>query len=123
MFRTLSAGGGPLRFAIATSGNGAEQQINDPGTLPLSTWSHVAVTLSGTTGTLYVDGQPVATNTNMTLTPSALAVTTQDWIGRSQFSADPFLAATVADFQVHDHALSAADIAPLPSGPARAGNV
>ncbi len=123
MFLTLSAGGGPLRFAITTSGNGAEQQINAPGTLPLNTWSHVAVTLSGSTGTLYVNGQPVATNTNMTLTPAALGATNQNWIGRSQFSGDPFLAATVDDFQIYDHALSAADIATLASGQPGAGNV
>ena len=66
MFLTLSAGGGPLRFAITTNGNGAEQQINDTTTLPLNTWSLVTVTLSGQTGTLYVNGQPVGTNTNMT---------------------------------------------------------
>jgi hypothetical protein len=122
MFLTLSAGGGPLRFAITTSGNGAEQQINAPGTLPLNTWSHVAVTLSGNTGTLYVNGQPVGTNTNMTLTPAALGATSNNWIGRSQF-ADPFLAATVDDFQIYDHALSAADIAALAGGQAGAGNV
>jgi hypothetical protein len=123
MFLTLSAGGGPLRFAITASGNGAEQQLNGPGTLPLNTWSHVAVTLSGSTGTLYVNGQPVATNSNMTLTPAALGATTQNWIGRSQFGADPFLAATVDDFQIYDHALSAADIAALAGGQAGAGNV
>jgi hypothetical protein len=123
MFLTLSAGGGPLRFAITTSGNGAEQQLNAPGTLPLNTWSHVAVTLSGNTGTLYVNGQPVATNNNMTLTPAALGATNNNWIGRSQFGGDPFLAATVDDFQIYDHALSAADIATLASGQAGAGNV
>jgi len=123
MFLTLSAGGGPLRFATTTTGNGAEQQLNAPGTLPLNTWSHVAVTLSGTTGTLYVNGQPVATNNNMTLNPAALGATNNDWIGRSQFSADPFLAATVDDFQIYDHALSAADIATLASGQPGAGNV
>src|SRR5216683_1907397 len=123
MFLTLSAGGGPLRFAITTSGNGVEQEINAPGNLPLNTWSQVAVTLSGTTGTLYINGQPVATNTNMTLTPAALGTTNQNWIGRSQFVADPFLAATVDDFQIYDHALSAADIATLASGQAGAGNV
>jgi hypothetical protein len=123
MFLTLSAGGGPLRFAITTSGNGAEQQLNGLGNLPLNTWSHLAVTLSGTTGTLYVNGQPVATNTDMTLNPAALGTTTQNWIGRSQFSGDPFLAATVDDFQIYDHALSAAEIATLASGQPGAGNV
>ena len=68
MFLTLSAGGGPLLFAdILPSGRG--DVIAAPSTLPLNTWSHVAVTLSGNTGTLYVDGQPVATNNNMTITP------------------------------------------------------
>jgi hypothetical protein len=123
MFLTLSAGGGPLRYAITTSGNGAEQQLTAPGTLPLNTWSHVAITLAGTTGTLYVNGQPVATNANMTLSPAALGATSQDWIGRSQFSNDPFLAATVDDFQVYDHALSAADVAALAGGQPGAGNV
>jgi Alpha-L-arabinofuranosidase B, catalytic/Alpha-L-arabinofuranosidase B (ABFB) domain/Concanavalin A-like lectin/glucanases superfamily/Lamin Tail Domain/NPCBM-associated, NEW3 domain of alpha-galactosidase len=123
MFLTLSAGGGPLRFAITSSGNGAEQQLNGPGNLPLNTWSHLAVTLSGTTGTLYVNGQPVATNTNMTLNPAALGVTNQNWIGRSQFGADPFLAATVDDFQIYDRALSAAEIATLASGQPGAGDV
>jgi Alpha-L-arabinofuranosidase B, catalytic/Alpha-L-arabinofuranosidase B (ABFB) domain/Concanavalin A-like lectin/glucanases superfamily/NPCBM-associated, NEW3 domain of alpha-galactosidase/Lamin Tail Domain len=121
MFLTLSAGGGPLRFAITTSGNGAEQQLNDTGNLPLNTWSQVAVTLSGTTGTLYVNGQPVATNTNMTLNPAALGATNQNWIGRSQF-ADPFLAATVDDFQIYDQALSGAQVAALATGPG-AGDV
>ncbi len=122
MFLTLSAGGGPVRFAITTSGNGAEQQLNAPGTLPLNTWSHVAVTLSGQTGTLYINGQPVATNPTMTLNPAALGTTSQNWIGRSQFP-DPFLAGAVDDFQIYDHALSAADIATLASGQPGAGNV
>jgi hypothetical protein len=112
-----------MRFAIATSGNGAEQQLNAPGNLPLNTWSHVAVTLSGTTGTLYVNGQAVATNDNMTLNPAALGTTNNNWIGRSQFGADPFLAATVDDFQIYDHALSASDVAALAGGQPGAGNV
>ena len=122
MFMTLSAGGGPLIFSDATPTNPG-QTLTAPGQLPLNTWSHVAVTLSGTTGTLYVDGKAVATNNNMVVNPSDLGVTTQNWIGHSQFSADPFLAATVDDFQIYDHALSASDIAALASGQAGAGNV
>jgi alpha-L-arabinofuranosidase B-like protein/concanavalin A-like lectin/glucanase superfamily protein/lamin tail-like protein/alpha-galactosidase-like protein len=122
MFLTLSAGGGPLLFADATP-SGAGDVIGGPSTLPLNTWSHVAVTLSGNTGTLYVDGQAVATNTNMTVTPADLGDTDQNWIGHSQFIADPYLAATVDDFQIYNYALSAAQIATLASGQPGAGNV
>jgi hypothetical protein len=121
MFLTVNAGAGP-RFAITTGGNGREQQLNSPSPLPVNAWSHVAVTLSGTTGTLYINGNPVATNANMTLRPSSLGNTTQNWIGRSQF-ADPFLNATIDDFQVYDHALAAADVQALAGGQPGAGNV
>jgi hypothetical protein len=123
MFLTLSAGGGPLRYAITTGGNTEEQQINTTTNLPLNTWSLVTVTLSGTTGTLYVDGQPVGTNTDMTLNPSSLGVTNQNWIGHSQFPADPYLDGTVDDFNIYSRALSAAEVAALASGQPGAGDV
>ena len=122
MFLTVDGGGAGLRYAIANSGNGAEQQLTGGGQLPLNTWSHVAVTLSGTTGTLYLNGTPVATNPNMTLHPSSLGSTNQNWIGRSQF-ADPFLNAAVDDFNIYNRALSPAEIAALAGGQAGAGNV
>ncbi len=123
MFLTTSAGGGPIRFAITSSGAGGEQQINGTGTLPLNTWSHVAVTLSGHTGTLYVNGQVAGVNTNMTLTPSALGTTNQNWIGRSQYPADPYLNGSVDDFQVYSRALSASQVAALAGGQPGAGDV
>ncbi len=121
MFLTVNAGGGP-RFAITTGGGGAEQQLSAGAQLPRDTWSHLAVTLSGTTGTLYVNGTAVATNPNMTLHPSDLGNTNRNWIGRSQYS-DPFLAATVDDFQIYGRALSAGEVGSLAGGQAGAGDV
>jgi hypothetical protein len=81
------------------------------------------VTLAGTTGTLYINGQPVATNNNMVVNPSDLGVTDQNWIGHSQFPADPFLHAAVDDFQIYSRALSSSEIAALASGQPGAGDV
>jgi Alpha-L-arabinofuranosidase B, catalytic/Alpha-L-arabinofuranosidase B (ABFB) domain/Concanavalin A-like lectin/glucanases superfamily/Lamin Tail Domain/NPCBM-associated, NEW3 domain of alpha-galactosidase len=122
MFLSVDGGGAGLRFAITTTGNGAEQQLTGGGQLPLNTWSHVAVTLSGNTGRLYLNGNLVATNANMTLHPSSLGSTTNDWIGRSQFP-DPSLNATVDDLQIYDRALTATDVGSLAGGQAGAGNV
>jgi hypothetical protein len=121
MFLTVNSGGGP-RFAITVGGGGAEQRLSRSGQLPLNAWSHLAVTLSGTTGTLYVNGVPAATNPAMTLSPSDLGVTGNNWIGRSQYP-DPFLNATVDEFQIYDRALDATEVQQLAAGEPGAGTV
>jgi hypothetical protein len=62
----------------------------------------------------------------MTLNPSSLPTTTQDYIGRSQFPPDPYLDATVDEVQLWNRALSAAEIQSLTTsagGSAGGGNV
>jgi hypothetical protein len=106
-----------VRFAITNTGAGGEQRID--GTAPLPTgWTHVAVTKSGNTGTLYVNGRAVGTNPNLTLSPSNLAGgnTTNNWIGRSQFP-DPPLDAAVDDFQIYDRPLTPEQLQSLMASP------
>jgi hypothetical protein len=113
MFLAPQSGSGAIRFAITTNGNGSEQQINGTSALSTGTWHHVAVTLSGTTGTLYVDGAQVGQNTSMTLNPASLGATSADYIGKSQFSADPNLNGAVDDFRIYNRALSASEVQAL----------
>ncbi|GAA5200583.1 hypothetical protein GCM10023322_78780 [Rugosimonospora acidiphila] len=111
MFLTVSAGSGP-RFSITTGGSGGEQQLNSTTRLSSKQWSHIAVTLSGTTATMYINGVAVATNANMTLTPSSLGSTTNNWLGKSAFG-DPLLSASLDEFQIYNRALSAAEVQAL----------
>jgi rhamnogalacturonan endolyase len=112
MFLTPDAGGtNALRFAITTSGGGGEQQLNGPA-LTAGNWYHIAVVLSGNTGTLYVNGAAVATNTGMTLHPSSLGSTTHNYLGKSQFS-DPAFLGSIDDFRIYSRALSAAEVLAL----------
>ncbi|XAH24485.1 LamG-like jellyroll fold domain-containing protein [Xylophilus sp. GW821-FHT01B05] len=112
---TPRSGNGTCRYAISTVHAYNEQRIDGPA-LPTGRWVHVAVTLSGTVGTLYIDGTAVGSNTQMTLAPFDLGETTQNYLGRSQFSSDPDLQGRVDDFRLYSGALAAADIATLSAG-------
>jgi len=69
-------------------------------------WIHVAVTKQGNVGSLYVNGKLVGSNTNMTISPADLGATTQNWIGRSQFSNDPNFIGAIDEFRIYNRALS-----------------
>lgn len=103
------------RFAISTGGGGAEQQLNAAG-LSTGNWHHVAVTLSGDTGTLYVNGAQVAQNTSMTLAPADLGDTSRDWLGRSQFSADPYLNGRIDNLRMYSRVLTPQEVQALEAG-------
>ncbi|MGA9451450.1 MAG: family 43 glycosylhydrolase, partial [Verrucomicrobiia bacterium] len=112
LFLTPMANSGDMRFAITTNGNGAEQQINAPFALPTNSWCHVAVTLDGSVGLLYLNGVPVATNNNLTIRPwQTLAMT--NYIGHSQFPADPLFGGEIGSFRIFGRALSGAEIQDL----------
>jgi hypothetical protein len=113
MFLTPQNGGtGVPRFTITDGGIGAEQIIDGTSPLSAGVWTHVAVTWSGGTGILYVDGIAVGSNASMSLYPAALGDTTQNYIGKSQWN-DPTINGAVDDFQIVGRALSAAEIATL----------
>ncbi|MFI2632284.1 beta-L-arabinofuranosidase domain-containing protein [Streptomyces collinus] len=104
---------GVPRFAVTTSGAGGEQALNGTAALPLNQWSHLAVTIADGTGTLYVNGTAVARNTAMSLTPAALGTLKNNWLGRSNYSADPVFAGAFEEFDVFSRALTAAEVTEL----------
>jgi DUF1680 family protein len=113
LFLTPRSSAGTARFAITTGGAGGEQQINAPSALPAGTWTHVAVTLAGNLGILYVGGAEVARNTAITVRPGGITASAQNYLGRSQYSGDPSLSAALDDFRLYSRALSATEIQSL----------
>jgi DUF1680 family protein len=116
MFFTPQAGTGAARFAITNGGAGAEQRINLASPLATGVWTHVAVTQTGNLGVVYLNGAEAARNTALTVRPANLGTTTQNWIGRSQYSGDPYLDGAVDNFRIYSRALTAAEVSALFSG-------
>ncbi|SDD74440.1 beta-L-arabinofuranosidase domain-containing protein [Glycomyces harbinensis] len=105
------------RFAITTGGPGAEQRVTATSPIPAGEWTHLAVTLDGTTAALYVDGA-LAASGPASLTPADLGTLAHHWIGRGQYpqGSVQYLAADVDEFHVFGTALGAEDVAALLEG-------
>ncbi|MDB6070208.1 MAG: hypothetical protein JWL81_1379 [Verrucomicrobiales bacterium] len=109
LFLTPKSGSGNLRFTIKNGGG--EQQLNSTAALPVGVWTHVAVTLSGDTGKLFVNGAVVNTSTSITINPGDLG-TRLNYLGKSQF-ADPLFSGILEDVRIHNTALTDAQVAAL----------
>lgn len=109
-FLTPRANTGKLRCAIRNGG--AEQTIDAPAALATNSWQHVAVTLDGARGLIYLNGVPVATNSSLTIRPWQLLART-NYIGESQFAADPAFNGKIGSFRIFGRALSAAEVKDL----------
>jgi hypothetical protein len=113
MFLSPRSNTGTIRFAITTNNGVGEQAIVGTAALPSGVWTHVAVTLTSASGTLYVNGVAVDTNAAMTTAPFRMSSTNQNWLGRSQYSADPYFNGLIDEFRIYNGVLTAAQIAKL----------
>ena len=100
-----------LAFAISKDGYSNEQKLTSAA-LPTGTWKHVAVVLSSGQGTLYVDGTSSGSGA-ISLRPVDLGTIDYAYLGKSQFSADPYFDGQIDELRVYGRALSAAEIKEL----------
>ncbi len=74
-------------------------------------WHHVAVVFDSAAMNvkIYQDGMVVASGAT-TVLPKDLGKTTQNWLGRSQFTADAHLTGSIDEFRIYNRALSAGEV-------------
>lgn len=116
MFLGMASTTSALRFESLVPG-GSKSNITSNTKLSNGEWTHVAVTKSGNTVTLYINGAVEGT-LESTFTPDSLGETTQNYLGKSQFEADKYLSATLDNFLFAGRALSAQEIQQQATKPA-----
>lgn len=108
----FATGDNQLRGALTTGNWSREQNAQSASALPRDRWVNVTYTLSGSTARLYLDGQQVAENTNVTVRPGDIGGgrTLANYIGKSVYNADNLLRGRVREFALYNRALSADEI-------------
>ena len=111
-FLTPMASSGKMRFAITTTSNGGEQQIEAASghadRLVVSCCRHAG----RQERIVYLNGEPVGTNSNLTIRPWQ-TLAKNNYLGKSQWPADPLFSGEIGSFRIFGRALSGAEIKDL----------
>ncbi len=119
MFLTVCSDERTIRFAIKNGGD--EQQIDGVKITDYRReWTHLAVTMGKDGVCLYLNGELMASSKDVTLRPSDFHPLL-NYVGRSQFAADPSFNGYVDDFRIYDYALGAEDVKNLVDGTSHVG--
>ena len=109
-FTPKSAATGKLKFSI--SNGSTTQYIDGASSFASNTWTHVAVTLDGNTGTIYVNGVQTGQNTSLTIDPDQLNASLMEnanYLGRG--NAGGYFQGRVDEFKIYNKALTTSEIA------------
>lgn len=122
--RLFDFGNSTEQYFFLTANNGSEMRVvlKDGGSeqilsapKPEAGWHHFAVTLDKDAVTLYQDGEAVATSSDITLRPADF-MPVRNYIGRSQFTADPLFGGSIGDVRIYNAALTDAEVKTVMNG-------
>ena len=102
-----SFGTGKPRFVIKSAATKTEQALEGTAALNVGEWNSVIVTRNGAVTKMYINGALAGETTDITYAPKDAGITTNNWLGRSQYGADPYFTGLIDDFRVYGSAVDA----------------
>ena len=109
----LFFGANEMRCSITLTNWTGESTVSANRRLPQGRWVNLAMVRRGDKGEIYLDGELLA-SAPVSIHPSELGMTTQNWLGRSPYGGDVMLkGARYASFSIYNQALADADVASL----------
>lgn len=107
MYLAPDEGTGKLVFSIKSTT--AETPLTGTKTIPVdNAWHHLAVVVSETVASVYVDGE-ISGNIANPVTPAALGVTNEHWLGKSRFP-DPYFKGAFDELRITCRALTVDEV-------------
>jgi len=111
MFLTCKSDANTIRFVIIKE-DAAEEVIEAAGPLPIGYWQHIAVVKDGDNGIIYLNGEEVARNSKLLMSPNDLDTMSNGFIGKSQED-KYYLDGKVEQFMVYNASLTEMQIKEL----------
>ncbi len=112
--QTQADGNTGLAATFKAKGSSLQERVYATPTQDVAAgeWNHVAFTRQGATGTLYLNGQQVASRSDLTIDMTDIGPTSNNWLGRNGYP-DPAYDGLMDDVRLYDSTLSAQDISSL----------
>ena len=85
--QTQASGNTGLAATFKAKGNILQERVyaNPVKDVVANQWNHVAFTRQGETGTLYLNGVPIASRNNLTIDMTDIGPTSNNWLGRNGY--------------------------------------
>ena len=108
MYVTPSTDGGTIYAGILATG-GTESAVTTTSAFPTG-WHNIAMVLETGNFRLYLDAQEIGLNTTPLAVLSDLGVTTDNWLGRSEWPNDPYFDGSMDELRIYNRILSESEI-------------
>lgn len=112
--QTQAAGNTGLAATFKAKGDPLQERVYaDPvQDVAAGEWNHVVFTRQGASGTLYLNGEQIASRNDLTIDMADIGPTSNNWLGRNGFP-DPAYDGLMDDVRIYGSTLTATDVAAL----------